>query len=123
MTDRPDKPRRPLERRESLDKPGTDRREEQRRATGERREEEEPVLEDRRSGSERRQLDQRSGDERRTLADRRQIPERLNRVAAILLPPVLNPKGAAKKEADEDHPTGFNDRRLRENLAKQLKGE
>jgi hypothetical protein len=60
------------------------------------------------------------------VADRRQVPERVNRVAAILLPPVLNPKGSARKtakEEEEKHPADFHDRRLRESLAKQLKGE
>jgi len=124
MEERLEKQRRPLERRESIVRPGLDRREEQRRSSGERRAEDEPVHEDRRKGAERRKIDQRSGDERRTVADRRTIPERLNRVAAILLPPVLNARGARKlTESDELHPADFHDRRLRENLAKQLKGD
>lgn len=123
MEERLEKQRRPLERRESVVRPGTDRREEQRRTSGERRAEHEPVSEDRRRG-ERRRNEQRSGDERRTVADRRHVPERLNRVAAILLPPVLNAKGARKlTESDDLHPSDFHDRQLRENLAKQLKGE
>ncbi len=113
--------RRPAERRESLDHPGIDRREAERRDGAERRAAEAPIRQERRSGNDRRESsDQRTGSERRTSGDRRKVPERLNRVAAILLPPVLGPRDPAEGSPIDDVPADFHDERVRESLAKQL---
>ncbi len=116
--------RRPAERRESLDHPGIDRRETERRDGEERRAAEAPIGQERRSGHDRRERsDQRSGDERRTSGDRRKVPERLNRVAAILLPRVLGPRHPAEGSTVDDVPADFHDERVRESLAKQLRSD
>ena len=100
-----------------------DRRETERRDGEERRAAEAPIGMERRTGNDRRMSsDQRSGDERRLPGDRRKVPERLNRVAAILLPRVLGPRNPSEGGTD-DVPTDFHDERVRESLAKQLRSE
>lgn len=88
-----DSPRKPGERRGSSDEHGVarERRAGQRRQ-GERRQSSEGREPDRRTGKERRKEDRRGADQRRSGTDRRSIPERLNRVAAILLPRLLQPR-------------------------------
>ena|GEM_PF-7014295 len=94
MTETHDQPRRPSERRGSSDEYGLprDRREDERRS-GQRRQAGDgvPPGAERRSGRDRRRSEQRAK-QRRSGADRRSVPERLNRVASILLPGLLAPR-------------------------------
>ena len=81
--------RRPVERRGEDDEYGKakERREVERRS-GQRRKTTGSYDTERRQGDDRRQ-DQQRAEKRRSGSDRRSISERLNRVAAILLPPLL----------------------------------
>ena len=94
--------RKPGERRGSADEWGLardrregERREDERRVTSEERDPE------RRQGGERRIEDRRRPGSRRSGVDRRSIPERLNRVAAILLPRLLHPRAEDEPVFDD----------------------
>lgn len=86
-------PRRPAERRSSGEHGmPADRRMGERRKGERRSGKAHPLQADRRSGLDRRSGEQRADEPRRSGRDRRVVPERLNRVSAILLPPVLHPR-------------------------------
>jgi len=114
--------RRPGERRASVVRPLHNRRSGDDRREGQRRESALPTIEDRRCGEERRIEEQRKVEDRRAGGDRRLIPERVNRVAAILLPRVLSPRDPKHAEdLIENSPLDFQHPATRETLARQLR--